>query len=422
MAFTEPTIGHSLPDDDSTPAYAARRPEPRPLSLNAAHDANATLRPQRLLVLLCGLAVLLVSPYVAGRIQYHLTYNELQAGVDVARPLLGELKPQLEQFMLASRMVAKRVGPSVVSIYRPGWREPLGQGSGFVVDASGFIVTNFHVVQDADQLRVRFSDGRESNAAIVGADPATDVAVLKLSTFLPNLIELEWGDSDELAVGDLVWAMGSPFGLERSITFGIVSAKQRRASSGVPSSSIYQEYLQTDAAVNPGNSGGPLVDVEGKVVGINTAIVGPSYQGISFAIPSSLAREKYEQLREKGWIERGYLGIGPTNVPATVQQRLGLNVGEGVYVGRVESGSPADRSGLRRGDVVLAWNDFPASDPTLLSRAIAATQIGTTARVLILREASRQLKGNDSPEENRAAQQEIKVTVGSHPDSRRIRF
>ena len=379
---------------------------------------ESTQRTRLILVLSC-LAVLLTAPYLVGRIQYQATYNKLLAGVDVATDGLLEVKPRLEDFMLASRLVATRVGPSVVSILRPelpGTVRSIGQGSGVIVDKDGFVLTNYHVVERAGNLQVRLSDGRQSTATVVGADPATDVAVLKLKPGLAGLIEAEWGDSDELAVGDLVWALGSPFGLDRSITFGIVSAKERRAASSIlTNSSVYQEYLQTDAAVNPGNSGGPLVDVEGRIVGINTAIVGHSYQGISFAIPSSLAREKYEQLREKGWIERGFLGIQPERVTQNSQQKLNLQRGEGVFVGSVEKGSPAERAGLRQGDVILRWNDHVASDPTLLSRAIAATKIGSTATVVIVR------GGVFGVGTGAAAQrQELQVVVGRR-DDRRVR-
>jgi serine protease Do len=210
----------------------------------------------------------------------------------------------------------------------------------------------------------------------------TDIAVLKIDA--GNLIAAEWGDSDKLEVGDLVWALGSPYGLEHSLTFGIISAKSRRSGSYV-SRSPYQEYLQTDAAVNPGNSGGPLVNIEGQIVGINAAIFGPSYQGISFSIPSALAREKYDELRAKGHIDRAWLGISPLDVPEDVRKKYGLGLGEGVFVGKVEAGAPAGRSGIQKGDVILKWNDHVATDPTLLSRAIAATEIGSTAKLVLVR-------------------------------------
>jgi serine protease Do len=337
---------------------------------------------RRIAVLLAVLVIALVGPMVVGQYVYQISYNKLKARFDTATVALADFKPRLNDLELASRLVAMRVEPSVVSIFRPGGLGREGQGSGVIVDQQGYIVTNYHVVSGAEAIHVQLSDGRRTDASVVGADAMTDLAVLKVD--LPNLIAAEWGDSEVLQVGDLVWALGSPYGLDQSLTFGIVSAKARRSGSRL-TQSAYQEYLQTDAAVNPGSSGGPLVNIEGQVVGINAAIFGAAYQGISFAIPSSLAREKYDELRTKGWIDRAWLGIAPRDVPDAVRERLGLALGEGVYVGRVESGAPAARAGIRRGDVILKWNDHVATDPTLLSRAIAGTEIGSTAKVLLAR-------------------------------------
>jgi serine protease Do len=228
-----------------------------------------------------------------------------------------------------------------------------------------------------------------AEADVIGSDSMTDIAVLKIA--LGDLIAAEWGDSDKLEVGDLVWALGSPYGLESSLTFGIVSAKSRR--SGAFMDSPYKEYLQTDAAVNPGNSGGPLVNIEGQIVGINAAIFGSSYQGISFSIPSALAHEKYDELREKGHIERAWLGILPQDVPEEVRGKFGLGIGEGVYVATVTANrhdeqTPAERAGVKSGDVILKWNNHVATDPTLLSRAIAATEMGSTAKLVLIRQTS----------------------------------
>jgi S1-C subfamily serine protease len=348
-------------------------------------------------------AAVLASPYVVGHFIYQIRFNEMKAGVDVATSTLASVKPRLNDLELASRLIAERVEPSVVSIFRPGSLGRDGQGSGVVVDAAGYIVTNYHVVNGAESIQVQLSDGRRVPASVVGADALTDMAVLKVDA--DNLIAADWGDSDELQVGDLVWALGSPYGLDHSLTFGIVSAKARRSGSRF-TQSPYQEYLQTDAAVNPGNSGGPLVNIEGQIVGINAAIFGTSYQGISFAIPSALAHEKYDQLRTKGWIERAWLGIMPREVPDEVRDRLGLGLGDGVYVAGVQADGPADRAGIRAGDVILKWNDQPATDPTLLSRAIASTKIGSIAKVVL---ASRQGQAAD------AKKLEFSVKVERHP-------
>jgi serine protease Do len=345
-------------------------------------DSGAFRQVGTLGVLLVVFLVVLASPFLVGRFVYQAKYNELKAGYDVATGTLHQLKPRLHDLEMASRLVAKRVEPSVVNIVRPTGRHLEGQGSGVIVDKAGYIITNSHVVGRAKTVQVRLSDGRHEDARVVGTDAFTDIAVLKID--LNNLIPAEWGDSDALQVGDLVWALGSPYGLERSLTFGIVSAKSRRSGT-YRGPNLYQEYLQTDVAVNPGNSGGPLVNIEGQVVGINAAIFGTAYQGISFSIPSGLAREKYDELRTKGRVDRAWLGIEPHVVPDEVRERFNLALGEGVYVNSVEPDAPADRSGVRPGDVILKWNDHPATEPALLSRAIAATEIGSTGKLVLVR-------------------------------------
>jgi serine protease Do len=369
---------------------------PQPASLpQPSASAQISDRPPnsggRLLLLVVGLVVVTAAPYLIGQVVYQIRLNQLQAGVDVATKTLTGIKPELRDFELASRMVAKRMEPSVVSIFRPGDFGREGQGSGVIVDPAGYIMTNYHVVSGATSIQVQLSDGRRTDASVVGADEMLDLAVLKIE--LPNLIAAEWGDSDELEVGDMVWAVGSPYGLDRSFSFGIVSAKARRSESGL-TRYAYQEYLQTDAAVNPGNSGGPLMNIGGQVIGIN------------FAIPSNVAKQEYDQLRAKGSIERAWLGIRPLEVPKDIQERFGLAIGQGVYVDLVERKTPAERAGIRPGDVILKWNDFVATDPTLLSRAIAATQIGSIAKVQLVRSETR-----DGKSEAKPAPMELNVKV-----------
>ena len=238
------------------------------------------------------LAVWLLPPLVEN-IQFALVAGGERAQVEVAREQLANHPPLA--FTQVSEDVAKSVGPSVVHIdaiqnfvvfglgfvQQHGYAK--GQGSGVIIDKEGFVLTNNHVIDGASEITVSLSDGRKVDAELIGSDMLTDLAVLKINA--DGLIEAPWGDSEKLPVGAPVWAVGNPFELDRSVTFGIISAKSRRGLGNTP----YQEFLQTDAAVNPGNSGGPLVDSSGQVVGINTAIYGSTYQGISFAIPSETA-------------------------------------------------------------------------------------------------------------------------------------
>jgi S1-C subfamily serine protease len=368
-----------------TPYSQQQSPDYRPYGEPPVTQQDLS-RVRRLLWIFSLLLVLLVAPSLVYRIRYALVEAEERAQFDVARDNIQNLN--LMQLNDASKILAHYVGPSVVHL-RTHQDYGMGQGSGVIVDKEGYIVTNYHVVQGVKSLEVQLSDGRRGTASVVGSDPLVDVAVLK--TELKDLHAAEWGDSDKLDVGEWVWALGSPFGFQKSITFGILSAKERRGITTERASgpSVYQEFLQTDAAVNPGNSGGPLVNFEGKVIGINTAIYGPTYQGISFSIPSSIAKASYEQLRKTGSVERGYLGVQPELVTDPVAQALGLEKGKGVFVVRVSPDTPASDAGLRRGDVILKWDGHEFSDPTLLSRTIAGTPLGTKVPVEIVRQDGR---------------------------------
>jgi len=369
-------------------------------------DTKRGSRIKRLLWIFALLFAVLVAPSVAGRIQYALTAARERAQYDFAREHHDDTNLNLNQVSNASRLLAQFVGPSVVNV-RTNRGRGQGQGSGVIVDAEGYIITNYHVVEGVNTAEVQLSDGRRGVASVVGRDEFVDVAVLK--TELDDLIPAEWGNSDDLAVGEMVWAVGSPFGLQKSITFGIVSAKERRGIRGMRDirnrkNILYQEFLQTDAAVNPGNSGGPLVDVEGKVVGINTAIIGESYQGISFSIPSTIARDSYEQIRRDGWVQRGWLGVQPSNVTDKISRRLEIERDQGVLVLHVEGNTPAADAGIEIGDVILSWDGVECSDPMLMSRAIAATEIGSEVIVNIVR------RGEEGPDHLT-----LKVTVAARP-------
>jgi S1-C subfamily serine protease len=239
------------------------------------------------------------------------------------------------------------------------------------------------VIADADQISVTLFDGRRVPAEVVGTDALTDLAVLKVDA--AGLIAIAWGDSDRCRVGSPVWAVGSPFGLDRTVTFGILSGKHRM----VRASTQYQDFMQSDVAVNPGNSGGPLVDARGTLVGINTAIVGDTYQGVSFSIPSKVAQQVYERLRDTGRVDRGWLGVGLMDVPD--DQLVGDDPRiRGALVRHVTNGqSPAATAGLRTGDVIIEVDQTPVHDIGHLMRLIGGSLSGSTVTLDVIRSGER---------------------------------
>jgi serine protease Do len=262
--------------------------------------------------------------------------------------------------------------------------EQQGIGSGFVISADGYILTNNHVVQDATQIKIKLADGKEYDAKVVGRDPKTDLAVLKAEG-ASNLQPLQLGDSDSLKVGNWVVAVGSPFGLEQTVTAGIVSAKGRVIGSGP-----YDDFIQTDASINPGNSGGPLLNTAGQVVGINTAIYSQSggNVGIGFAIPVNMAKEIVPQLEEKGHVTRGWLGVGIQKITPELQKSFGLKDDKGALVSQVVKGGPADKAGIETGDVIVEFNGKKVSEMTDLPRMVAETPVGKTVDIKVLRNGS----------------------------------
>ncbi|WP_366554391.1 DegQ family serine endoprotease [Aquibaculum sediminis] len=257
-----------------------------------------------------------------------------------------------------------------------------GVGSGFIIDAEGYVVTNNHVIDQADDIRVRLSDGRDLAAELVGSDSQTDVALLKVETD-KDLPAVEWGDSDDVRVGDWVLAVGNPFGLGGSVTAGIVSARGRDIQAGP-----YDDFIQTDAAINRGNSGGPMFNLDGEVIGINTAIYSPSggSVGIGFAIPSSMAQDVVEQLRDGGQVERGWLGVRIQEVTPELADGLGLDGAMGALVASVQPDSPAEAAGVRAGDVITAFDGQEVKRMRDLPRLVAAVRAGSTVEMEIWRE------------------------------------
>jgi serine protease Do len=255
-------------------------------------------------------------------------------------------------------------------------------GTGFVISADGFILTNHHVVADVDEIEVRFQDGRSAPGVVVGADPKTDLALLRVEG-IDGLHPLTLGDSDEILPGDWVVAIGNPFGLSHTVTAGIVSAKGRQLGHGP-----YDDFIQTDAAINPGNSGGPLLNIRGEVVGINTAI-NPRANTIGFAVPVNLAKSILSQLRETGHVERGWLGVAIQTITADLAEAFNLPDRHGALVSQVSPDSPADQAGLERGDVIVRFDEQEVEDMTSLPSLVAVTPIGKRVEVEVLRNGKR---------------------------------
>ena len=281
--------------------------------------------------------------------------------------------------------VADRDGPRGGSGPRLGGRGGQairGAGSGFIIDPAGYIVTNNHVVKDADEISVTLNDGTVLPAKVVGTDPKTDLALIKVKAGKP-LAAVEWGDSDAAQVGDWVMAVGNPYGLGGTVTAGIVSARARDINSNP-----LEDFLQIDAAINPGNSGGPSFDAGGKVIGINSEIYSPSggSVGIGFAIPSNLAKSVIAQLREHGRVERGWLGVQIQALTPELAEAAGLDTAKGALVAEVQKGSPALKAGLRQGDVILSYDGKPVRQSKDLPKLVAETAAGTTVPVEVLRD------------------------------------
>ncbi len=275
-----------------------------------------------------------------------------------------------------------------------------GLGSGFILNGEGFILTNHHVIKDATDIRVKLADDREFSAKVVGKDPLTDVALIRLNAPPRDLPTVVLGDSDALRQGDFVLALGSPFGLSGTATLGIVSAKHR---GGVGTGSPYDDFLQTDAAINPGNSGGPLFNLRGEVVGINTAIIAPQLgSGIGFAVPINLAKSLLPQLQAGGKVVRGYVGVSLSELTPDLAQAFGLPSGsKGALIQQVMPKTPGEKAGLEPGDVVTSLDGKPIESSSALSRAVALVPPGKSLKLGLVRKGS---------------QKTVSVTVGQRPD------
>lgn len=256
-----------------------------------------------------------------------------------------------------------------------------GAGSGFIISQDGYVVTNNHVIQGAQKITVKLVDGRSFKAKVVGTDPFSDIALLKIKA--NNLPILILGNSDLIKVGEWVIAIGNPFGLSHTVTVGVISAKGR---SGIGISDI-EDFIQTDAAINPGNSGGPLLNLKGEVIGMNTAIFTRSggYMGIGFAIPSNIVKTVVEQLKTKGKIERGFLGVYIQDLTPALAKELGLKIKEGALITEVMPGSPAEKAGLKEKDVIISYNGEPVRNASDLKNYVLLTKPGTEVDLRVIR-------------------------------------
>lgn len=303
-------------------------------------------------------------------------------------------------------VLAEALAPSVVNIStesdekeddaeQRGPQDPFGGpgggprrslGSGFVFSQDGYIITNAHVVEDATKIVVRLHDDREVEAKIVGSDAKTDIAVIRIEG-VDNLVPVSLGDSDALKVGEWVFAIGNPFGLDHTLTAGIVSAKGRRISRRNP----YDDFIQTDAAINPGNSGGPLVNLRGQVIGINSAIFssGGGNIGIGFAIPINMAREIVPQLKEEGHVTRGWLGVKIQPVDKDIARSLGLEEAKGALVAEVFKDSPASKADVKIGDVIVSFDGTDVGKSVDLPALVASTPVGKESKLVVLRGGER---------------------------------
>lgn len=270
---------------------------------------------------------------------------------------------------------------------KPRKYKQMGLGSGVIVGKEGYVVTNNHVVQDSEEIIVRLSDKRQFKGRVIGADPQTDLAVVKINA--QNLPVIKLGDSDKLKVGERVIAIGIPFGLNQTVTSGIISATGR-ADVGI---AAYEDFIQTDAAINPGNSGGALVNIRGELIGINTAIASNTggYQGVGFAIPSNMVRVVMASLIKRGKVIRGWLGVSIQPVNPTLAKQLGLKSDKGVVVSDIADESPAQKAGMQQGDVIIEFDGKEVTDPSQLRNMVAGVAPDKVVNVKIIRDSKEKI-------------------------------
>ncbi len=352
-----------------TPLFKNRlRTAPLVLAAALASTSALALAPSTALAVPAGGYADLVDAISPSVVFIEVSGKSAQAGNQIELPegMPEELRKRFEQMMPDGNAQA---------------RPMQGLGSGFIVSTDGQIVTNNHVVEGADKVTVKLSDGRSFEAKVVGSDPMTDIAVLKIEADV-DLPAVNFGSSDAMRVGDEVVAMGNPFGLGGTVTTGIVSAMSRNINSGP-----YDDFIQTDAAINQGNSGGPLFNNAGEVIGVNTAILSPGggSVGIGFAVPSDLVQTIVADLADDGIITRGWLGVQIRPMTDEVAQVLGYDTPKGAVIEAVADDSPAHKAGLEKGDIILSFNGTEITEMRDLTRAVAETSPDATADVVVLR-------------------------------------
>lgn len=402
VSSSEPTSTEfSAEADSQAPQRRGQKIQTR--QPQALHLATSTFLS---LVMVLGLLLLVrwMVPGMVEKIRYSWHRGQLRAQYDHSSDPLSQVS--LSSIEAASERVSGRVGPTVVHINMVHSRDKASralkmlydadpssllqaQGSGFVINKDGYVLTNSHVVDTDGKIEVTFSDGQKCDATIVGRDKQTDVAVLKVDA--SDLMVAPWGDSDAVVVGTPVWAVGSPFGLQHTVSFGIISGKHRvdfssaREVSGTPGSTAYGDMMQSDVVLHPGNSGGPLVNAQGEVVGMNAAILGEAYQGISFAIPSKVARRVAGEIIQSGEVQRPWLGVSLKDLAATDRYDADGKPLRGVRVMGFPRVSPARVAGLEVGDVIVKFAGQDVFGRSSLQQMIAAATVGDTVRVEVLR-------------------------------------
>lgn len=290
---------------------------------------------------------------------------------------------------ISSTKIVKRQSPfdDFFDFFHPSpdkgkkWKEQ-SLGSGVIVSQDGYIVTNNHVIEQSDEIKVTLFDKRVFKAKVIGVDPKSDIAIIKIDS--KDLPTITWGDSNNLQVGEFVLAIGNPFGLSHTVTMGIISAVGR-ANVGI---SDYEDFIQTDAAINPGNSGGPLVNIKGELIGINTAIFSRTggFQGIGFSVPSNMVRFIMNQLINEGKVTRGWLGVTIQDLTPEIAQKFGIKMYEGVLVSDITKGSPAQKAGITRGDIIIEFDGKRVMDVASLKNMVAQSRIGSSVNIKILRQ------------------------------------